>query len=426
MKTTHLFLVLSFISLGIPHLLQAQDGFVQGTIVLKSGEVLEGKIKYYSGENTPRSIDFLGEESLVPKTFSPLEVATFDIGSERYVGAVVEQEYSSRNDALLERESGYNILIDTTFLLVLIDGAFPLLMSENEGDITNFYIIQGEEPILLKYRKYLYRENGQQEIRESNVYQEQLADYTQACEDLDKEQTKLFYTQASLMDLFEAFYKCIGVKPTFVFKKKVLPKINKLTGRSPLPIRVGLKLGARQTRVSESYLQEDNRNYRTLEFEPSNNPIYGVYGEVFPIPKWERFSIHAEFLLSRFAFAAQETTLVIFRDVQAIYRTIEFNPLFRYYLIKAPFQLYVNAGISFNSDRLVQDSDIVTIRSISSTGQRNIPLFKSGFQGQLGVLGAGFRYKGWALEGRYMPIYLSTQRDHLLLSYDLFQFDLRI
>ncbi|MEL6134596.1 MAG: hypothetical protein AAFR59_14645, partial [Bacteroidota bacterium] len=361
------FLCLLLISSGS---LSAQDRFISGTITLRTGEVLKGKIQYYQRNYTIKSIDFIGENSYVPKTYSPLEVQFVDMGAERFVGAIVDKERSSRALGYLSSNNEFELVQDTVFLSVLIDGAHPLYAQLEAGDVYNFYIAGEEGPILLKYKKYRAVASGRSIFRERTNYTGQLVRYTQDCNSLEKAFDDLRYTQRELMRFFKAYYSCLGIEPTFVFEQKALPDMDQKSGRELLPVRIGLKFGGRQTSVSQEYISTFNRNFLNISFDPSTNLVYGGFLEVFIRPKWDRFSLHTDFLISSFKFAAQETTNLQYRDIRAVYRTFEINPLLRYRLVKKPFDLYINAGFSLNGDIRIEDRDIVTQRSTSFVTER--------------------------------------------------------
>ena len=413
-------LLLLFSSVALP----AQDLFSPAKITLQTGEVIEGKIKYFVRTYTLRSIDFIADGSVVPKTYSPLQVKYVEMESERFVGAVVEAEQSSRDVNNLSSHNKFEIGLDTVFLSVLIDGAYPLYMQKEAQEVYNFYI-QGEEgPKLLKYKKYKAIKAGRTIFRERTNYIGQLVQYTQGCKDFQKQLEALAYKQQELMRFFKAYYNCLDIEPTYVFERKALPKLDQKSGRDLFPMRVGLKVGRRETSISSEYVTNFARNFRNSRFDPSIDPVFGGFVEVFLIPWIDRMSIHTEFLYGTYQFAAQETTDIQFRDILASYRTFELNPLLRYRLVKDPFDLYLNAGISFNMDMVVEDRDIVTQRSSGIVTERSIPLFRPEFRGQIAILGAGIGYKGFNIEGRFLPVFQSTRRYSVLVSYDLLRFKL--
>lgn len=189
----------------------SQEKLISGSITLNSGEKKEGFILYEKTDKTPTSVKFQVSKTGQIEEYNPLSVSRFEAGRDIFISEDTETELSPSADTYLEADKDFRLEKRQLFLQVLVSGKGNLLYHKNELGKVNFYTRQGEEIILLPYKRYRNQVNKIQEIRDfSKILAEQLSD----CDKLDFE--KLNYDRRALIKLFTKYNECIGLESTYV------------------------------------------------------------------------------------------------------------------------------------------------------------------------------------------------------------------
>jgi hypothetical protein len=190
----------------------AQKNYLPGKIITTQNDTIAGYIDYRNWEKNPVEIRFKKEESSSEVIYSPLQISRFEVNNEAYIGAIVESEISPSKINLLQRGSTPVIRMDTVFLQVLIEGPVSLYHYKNDAENDNFYIQENSAFELLIYKKYLLGEEGKTLMNENKKYIGQLTLYLGNCPTIQSKINTTIYNERSLLNLFETYYKCIGIE----------------------------------------------------------------------------------------------------------------------------------------------------------------------------------------------------------------------
>lgn len=314
-----------------------QDNAMPGTVITLSGDTLSGNIIYNQRDFSPKTISFCPTGEKEFQVFHPLDIQSFAVNGESYVGAVVQSEISPRSTNELTSFADLQFSSDTVFLQQLVSGAKSLFYYKNQFGQENFYIFQNQAFDWLIYKKYLQTENGQSRIVENNRFVGQLINYLINCPDIQQKAVKLRYSQNSLQEIFAVYYQCTGEKPVFQAEKMKLKRNFGFVGG-----------------VSSYTLQFEGGTFDYLsevDFSNSVQPSLGLFLEIVLPRKQDKWSIYNDLQFSKLQVEGGYTD-VVHQDRYTTYETeisclyLNMSNLLRYRLPMHNMQLFLNAGIS--------------------------------------------------------------------------------
>ncbi|PKP40894.1 MAG: hypothetical protein CVT93_10225 [Bacteroidetes bacterium HGW-Bacteroidetes-10] len=313
------------------NLSDAQDLFQPGIVYGTKGDTLRGMINYYGWTNPRPRISFVenGKDSAVVLT--PNAIRGFETGGNKYRSAAVKTEMTLNNIELLVSNPNLRLANDTVFLRLIVQGEKSLWFFRNKVHNDQFYIDENGSQTLLIYKKYIKESaHNTNTVGENKGYLNQLRHYFSDCESLDNQLKNTKYSESSLVELYDKYYKCTGAEKVYTTK------------REKIVYEKGVLAGLSLTELKENYLQNFG-----LAFKPSIMPSAGLYlNIIFPETRG-RISAYNELLFTNFNNKSEALS-----EPDYIYNLsltyLKLNILFRYTFKnkESKVNFFLNAGIS--------------------------------------------------------------------------------
>lgn len=396
-----LFLLLTLLAVG----LCAQQNYIEGYVVDLKGDTTQGYIYYKNWKFNPQKIRFKPQLDKEEEIFSPNEIKAFKVDNDHYYSAIVETEISSRVPSSVDHYHELNILVDTVFLLALVDGEKPLYQFEDIKHNDNYYIKHDGKIVLLVYKRYQltldHSENPgstefwaqQTGIKENRKYLGQLIVHLDSCPSMMNRIQTARYNRKDLTSLFEKYYDCIGVG----YQKETNHSKNSVYIMAGLTISTLKFIGDHESKYK----------FTKATYKPSTDFTFGLgYNYTFP-RNHGRIAVSAEAFYTSYSFKLEYTDYSS-PDVYDIYNTtMGFSYLKGLFLLRyqypiKDFKVYANIGISVAFGRVT--NNITTKESFwySSTRIDHEPGLKGIKEYEFGVLGGlGISYKKYSLESKF-------------------------
>jgi len=372
----------------------SQNNYLPGYIINKKGETIKGLIDYKNWEKNPDAIFFKTNIENKRKEYSPNDIAEFMVQDEIYISAVVNIEVSPIHTNDLQYDSSFQYKKVTTFLQAKVLGEKSLYYLNNGKD--NFYIKNDEDFMILKYKKYLRKQNDKNLIIEMENYIGQLSHYLGDCSSINSKFKNINYTRTSLEKLFLFYYDCVNSKI------KYHKKTEKIT------VKLGLIAGLSITSLNFESESTDAFRYLTeVNYDKSKYFTAGLFVDVILPRNHKRWSLYNELLYTTYNFKGQYDD-IIDENRYKIYNTeigytyLKINNMLRYtYPIKGLF-IYINAGIS--NGLLIKEVNDVTRQSKFFTSEEvrmwdavvDTRVYEQGL-----LIGSGIKLKQYSFEIRY-------------------------
>ncbi|MBK6263962.1 hypothetical protein JKA74_02845 [Marivirga sp. S37H4] len=398
------------------HIVSAQENFISGYIIKNSNDTIFGLLDYRNWKKNPNRVTFKNNLKGNPVTYEPTEILEFAMGNEIYVRGIVNTEISSVQTNSLQHSPQLEIIVDTTFLQVLIRGEKSLYYYQKPEGRENFYIKQGTGFELLVYKRYLKQKDDKNVIIDNKKYLGQLSLYLKDCATIKLEKTQ--YKLNSLMELFQDYYNC--TQSDISFQKE----------REKIDIEFGALLGASLTSLkfgssAFDYLVD-------AEYNSSIDFTTGLFLDVLLLRNQRKWSIYNELLFTTYKVKGKyevfrNESYYTITSTEIGYSYLKVNSLLRFKYPIGNLFLFINGGISnglaineknykkidsklYASERVVEESAL--------EGSRR---YEQGY-----ILGTGIKHNKLSFEIRYeggngMSGYAnlssSTKRYFLLLGY---------
>lgn len=438
MKITRTHLPVLFFLLSL--LSSAQENYIEGYIVQDS-DTLKGLINYRNWQKNPKKIGFRTSSDSPATFYGPLDIESFEVSGEIYVGSIVDIETSRTEDRWLDENSEFNIKKDTAFLQAVVIGAKSLYYYLNANGRENFYIQRDNDLQLLKYKRYrakieeLNNNNASTRtgstIAENKKYLGNLSLYLGDCSDIRNQLSNTQYTKKDLKKLFDHYYDCVSEKPTY---EKTRDKVILETG-----LLLGLSFNQFQADPYSVPLGGLGLNYDYLsqtDFGASIFPAVGVsFNAIIPRTR-DKFSIYNELLFSGFQFKERNVDsddsgdFVITTDSEIRKLYLKINNLARYIIKRNnSYELFLHAGISNQLEISTANKQNSTVELFDNVEENDsgpaIPQPKNAiaYQFGLGIIkdkySAEIRYElGGALSG-VQALNAQVNKVFVLLGYNL-------
>lgn len=313
------------------NLSDAQDLFQPGIVYGTKGDTLKGMINYYGWTNPKPKISFIEEGKDTAVVLTPNRISGFETGGNKYRSAAVKTEMTLNNIELLVSNPNLRLANDTVFLRLIVQGEKSLWFFRNKVHNDQFYIDENGSQTLLIYKKYLkesaYNTNT---VGENKGYLNQLKHYFSDCESLDNQLQNTKYSESSLVELYNQYYKCTGAEKVYTSK------------REKIVYEKGALAGLSLTELKENYLQNFG-----LAFKPSIMPSAGLYlNIIFPETRG-RISAYSELLFTTFNNNSEALSEPYYTyNLSLSY--LKVNIMFRYTFKKkeSKVNFFLNTGIS--------------------------------------------------------------------------------
>lgn len=316
----------------------AQKNYLPGKIITTQNDTIAGYIDFRNWEKNPVEIRFKKEESSSEVIYSPLQISRFEVNNEAYIGAIVESEISPSKINLLQRGSTPTTRTDTVFLQVLIEGPVSLYHYKNDVENSNFYIRENTAFELLIYKKYILGEEGKTLINENKKYIGQLTLYLGNCSTIQPKINTSTYSQRSLLNLFELYYKCIGMES------------NHQQGQQKIKVEVGALAGLSLSTFNFSGQGHDQ--IRQADYELSPNFTAGLFIDIILSKNLGKWSINNELSFTPYSitgkYAAQENpNLYVESDITFSHTYLKLSNMVRYrFYSTESVAIYTNLGVT--------------------------------------------------------------------------------
>jgi hypothetical protein len=259
MKQTAFFLTLTLIAFNTSF---GQKKFSEGFIVNNSNDTVKGLIEHQDWAQNPETIKFRDAPGSGEIVYSPSDIRAFKVANETYVSGVVTIDASKDMDYSNKVEN----VVDTTFLLVLVNGEKSLYYLKSKMLKEYFFIKKDNVFETLFNKEYLVRnEGGGVYSKKREAYKGQLNGYLNDCPEIMKNISATSYTRNDLTRLFDKYYTCTG--KNIVYQKelrKLTTEFGVLTGMSITNIEFKSANGGFDRLVNSN-------------FPSSVNPFVGVH-----------------------------------------------------------------------------------------------------------------------------------------------------
>lgn len=313
------------------NLSDAQDLFQPGIVYGTKGDTLKGMINYYGWTNPKPKISFIEEGKDTAVVLTPNRISGFETGGNKYRSTAVKTEMTLNNIELLVSNPNLRLANDTVFLRLIVQGEKSLWFFRNKVHNDQFYIDENGSLTLLIYKKYLKEgAHNSSTVGENKGYLNQLRHYLSDSEDLDSKLQTTKYSENSLVELYDKYYKSTGTKRVFTAK------------REKIAYEKGVVAGASLTQLNENYLQTFG-----LSFKPSLMPAAGFFlNIIFPETRG-RISAYNELFFTTLNYKSEVASAPSYvYNLGLSY--LKLNIQFRYTFKKSDskLNLFMNAGIS--------------------------------------------------------------------------------
>ncbi|MEL6135666.1 MAG: hypothetical protein AAFR59_20085, partial [Bacteroidota bacterium] len=297
---------------------------------------------------------------------------------------------------LLTRGSEYDIVRDTVFLEVLIEGAFTLYVLEEARGRRNFYIRTADGPELLRYRRYLQMVEGRPGTGEQRGFVEQLLAYAQDCPVLQDDILNAEYTRESLIALFQNIYRCQDQRPDFFLGSEAFPQELGGDNRRSIPLHIGFLGGGRATLIKPAFLESVNPTYASFDFMPSIDPLGGVFLEIFLKPSWQGLTWRNELVYGNYQVVAAKTGSVSVRELDVLNQYLEISSLLRWRFNSGVQRFFATGGISLPFENNIRSRELIKRVDTGAllTGFP-VDLIDENYSKAFIVLGGGWEYKNF-------------------------------
>ena len=376
-----------------PEILSRESEVVEGIIISKNGDTLQGFIDYRNWENNPKEINFQYDINDEKVSYSPDDIKLFRAQGNIYVSSIVKRENSTQNINKLEYNPKFHFEIDTVFLQTLVLGEKSLYYCKNNNGENNFFIKQNNQFELLEYKKYLKKINGKSNIVENKKFVGQLLSYLNDCQSIHSRLSKVKYDKESLKKLF-AFYQACDLK------------LNSSDNQEKIFVKIGIVAG-----MSISSVQFKGYSLTYLvntDYPKSFNFSTGIYFDLFvPRNKLNRWSSYNELFYTSYKVEGKYKNIYnssnyeIFNTIIG-YSYIKMNNMFRYQYSENNILLYFNIGLSNGlviAEKNYLKKETMLSGSLNIKEDKAIEEIRKYEQGY--IFGLGTIYKNYSLELRY-------------------------
>jgi hypothetical protein len=362
----------------------AQKNLQPATLINANRDTLHGFIDYRNWEKNPDKIDFYRSVDSPAASYTPQSIKSFEVSGEKYTSAAITYDDSPYRTEDLKEEVIYNYVIDTVFLLTLMQGDKSLYYFRDVKGKENYFILNKSGFELLLYKRYFKRaENGGITVAQNKKFTGQLQNYLQECSSIQKKFPELRYNRTDLVKLFQAYYECTNKNENS--QNKAFTKQNQF----------GILAGVSFTKLTY-YNGMDY--FSEADYPVSTNFSGGVFYDIVFPRNFGRMSISNQFLYYAYkteSFYNESVTTSIGLNY------IMMNNLARYKfpLNKADFFIEAGTAVGFGFN----ETNYQKFEETSSQRASEQKAFRELSKLYLGVnTGLGFTFGKMLLECRYM------------------------
>ncbi len=398
---------------------KAQSNFIPGSITTINEQEIKGFIDYQNWLVNPEEVSFKTSLEAEEEVYKPSEIKSFETEGEIYKSAKVEVAISSRKLDDLKFSKTIYTENKEVFLQTLYQGNKSLFKYVDKRNVDHYYIYLNSAYVLLKFKKYLYKNQGVRKLKENKTYIGQLLLYLQGCEGIKSKIRTTKYTQKKLTNLFESYGTCVSEKEEFV--REV----------DDIKINYGVLAGVSSTTID---FKSSGFEYLTeSDFKNSINISGGVFMNIALPRSFHKFSFYNDIIYTNFNYKEKHTTTRSLlnktdNDIKLEMSYIKLNTLFKYKIpLLNKFIFRIGGGIS-NGYMISETNQRIEYTQIREYNREtNHKAVKSTRKYERGYVGTGeLMYKQFSLEYRYEntngfsnlnALETTTKRNYLLLTY---------
>lgn len=366
-----------------------------GYIVTNLGDTILGYVDYKDWEVNPESVVFTLVLGPIGKTFYINELQGFGVKNKIYRRNIVEIDKSPLKRRDLNHSEEPEMISDTVFLKVLVDGDKMLYYLGDENEKKHFFIGPEGQIETLIYDRYLTDIKGEPPVAVNSSYRDQLIRYLQDCPTIGEVVQLVEYTDEDLIDLFKYHSRCSDSPIDYSLK------LNKAE------LEWGLLIGGTYTLFD---IRGDNHAFQDLvraEYSHSSDISFGMNCNIlFPMRGRSILSFNNEFLYTSYFVSSYSQTTETGDLVSSHYTEfdnsyINWNLMLRYYYPIGSFNIYSNMGysigyaIDLNSYKKVEAYYGSTSTLKEGAAIKHPDEFESGY-----LFGIGGDYGRFSLEAR--------------------------
>lgn len=201
-----------------------QKNFINGFVVLNSGDTLKGLISDEVWKINPKVIRFKSNPEDQVTYYTPLSIRMFRVTNGNwYVSYTGEVDGSSLRTTELKFNPAPPTVTDTLFLRVLASGKTTLFYARDHRERDHFFIQQKDSVIAeLIYNKFLVKDFNGTRIKTNEAYRSQLVRLVSDCPELSAKVMgiPLEYERDDFTSLIQQYNNCGGGKPEYMEEKE--------------------------------------------------------------------------------------------------------------------------------------------------------------------------------------------------------------
>jgi hypothetical protein len=221
MRKILLVIICSAFFLFLNNNLRAQSNFQEGYIISLKGETVNGFIDYQKWKKNPNTVSFKSDLTANSTTYKPDEIKSFYVKDElsfymkdvKYVGVIMDIDKSPYKMGELTYDAVAELVTDTVFLSVLVEGEMSLYFLKDETSKPHFFIKNSEkeieELIFGQYLSDIKKADGTKSTRavKNEKYKGLLTVYMQDNTGFTKKIKDLTYHREPLKKLIQDYNK---------------------------------------------------------------------------------------------------------------------------------------------------------------------------------------------------------------------------
>jgi hypothetical protein len=274
-RISYLFLLMGML---LTLTIAGQKNFLPGYVITWQGDTLKGSIDYRNWGKNPDSFVFLDSRSGQQVIYLAGDVRRVYVNNEYYNSAVVKINERINDMDVVVLEWTPKVTLDTVLLLSLIEGDKSLYHLKLPNREDYFFYKDGDSIRTYLYSTFVTMKDNQRYLSHDNKYIGQMVLYFADCPFIKDRVYKAEYTMKSMRGVYDEYYECRGIEPTYE-----IPAFK--------PLEFGIMTGG-----SLSHIE-----YRELPWQvgPSGFPnsldfTAGVFLNIIIPRNFQRWSIYSE------------------------------------------------------------------------------------------------------------------------------------
>ncbi len=366
----------------------SQKNFVKGIIEDVNGKTIKGYINYQNWKQNPVEISFKESLDSPIKTFSAINLHSFNVSEDIYLSKKVSVDKASRRSQSLSYKFIDKNEIKKVFLKLIYKSEKSLYHFIDIDGKEHFYIDKGDNIEELIYKVALINS------RKTNkkTYRNQLFKYLEGCDQLKKKIIDARFSKDVFLKLFEEYSKCVNKPVKYVEK------------RERTIFKFYIVAGLINSNIEFSAINLSNNNSIKEKDNSMNIAFGGAVELVFPRNR-RKNSIFNEILYFSNDFQTENTiiirsNIIEVNEFQFSTSYLKFSNAYRYNFPSKKIKPFISAGI-INSIMFKKELKRTTTTRFFDTERIRMSDLETFRHHGFGFLfGAGIKLKKFSLEAK--------------------------